>query len=308
MNERVRRAAIIAFAAGLWSSGCSVEERPFADGPGGSGGSGGGGGDGSGGGTGGSADACAKALACDDFEGQTVDTVPSGAFFSATEAGEVIIDNTRASSGKLSVRLSTGATDGFKAAMLNFSDPSKLPTPGNSVFGRMMFWLDSAPAGEVQWSFIIGKGPIADASGLKYTALYRYGGQIPILNSGAFVGSQLMANYETPDSYNNPPIGPSTDCWSHSSGRVVPVGKWTCAEFHFNGANNEMQLWLDGADLPDLHVQKYGQGCTGQAADYPWIAPTFTEVFVGWESYTLDEPRTIWIDDLAIGTERLGCP
>ena len=298
---------MVAFAAGLVISGCSVEERPFAGGTGGGGSGGDGGGSGGGGGGGGS-NACATALACDDFEGQVVKAQPSGVFSAATEAGEVFIDDTRAFRGKHSVRLSTGATDNFKAAMLNFSDPSKLPTPGNAVYGRMMFWLESAPAGEVQWSFIIGMGPVPDAAFGSYTALYRYGGQLPVVEGGSFVGSQLMANYETPDSYNSPPVGPPTDCWNHSSGKVVPVAKWTCAEFRLDGANNEMQLWLDGAELPDLHIQKYGQGCTSQAADYPWIAPSFTDVFVGWESYVLDEPRTIWIDDLAIGTERLGCP
>jgi hypothetical protein len=284
-----------------------VEERPFAGGTGGGDG-GSGGGIGGGGGNGGSSNACATALACDDFEGQTVKVAPSGAFSTATEAGEVLTDDTRAFSGKQSVRLSTGATDGFKAAVLHYSDPSKLPTPGNAVYGRMMFWLESAPASEVQWSFIVGSGAIPDPAFGSYTALYRYGGQLPVVKDGAFVGSQLMANYDTPDSYNSPAVGPATDCWNHSMGNVVPVGKWTCAEFHFNGANNEMQLWLDGVELPDLHVQKYGQGCSSQAVDYPWIAPAFTDIFVGWESYILDEPRTIWIDDLAISTERLGCP
>jgi len=303
MNESTRYVAAAIVALGLGGSACSTEDRDYSGGSGGSGGDGG-----SGGGGGGSSNACATALACDDFEAHTIKADPTGPFSKAVTAGEVFIDDTRAFSGKHSVRLSTGATDGFKAALLNYNDPAKLPAPNNAVYGRMMFWLESAPASEINWNFIIGLGAVPDPVFGSYAAVYRYGGQYPVLEGSTFVGSQLMANYGTPDSFNDPPVGPSTNCWNHSDKKVVPVAKWTCAEFHFDGANNEMQFWLDGAEVPDLHVQKYGQGCASQAADYPWIAPTFTDIFVGWESYVLDEPRTIWIDDLAIGTERLGCP
>jgi hypothetical protein len=29
---------------------------------------------------------------------------------------------------------------------------------------------------------------------------------------------------------------------------------------------------------------------------------------VGWESYQADAARTIWLDDVAIGRTRIGCP
>jgi hypothetical protein len=51
-----------------------------------------------------------------------------------------------------------------------------------------------------------------------------------------------------------------------------------------------------------------GQGCVHQGKDYVWEAPTFERLDVGWESYQEDDARTIWIDDVAIGTEKLGCP
>lgn len=307
MNKSAQYALTILAIASL-ASGCSVEERSFAGGAGGgSGGGDGGSSVGGGGGVGGGADACAKAFACDDFESQTAQQAPSGAFSAAAEAGEVTVDDTRAFSGKQSVKLSTQPIDGFKAAMLNYDDPSKLPTPQNAVFGRMMFYLESVPMGDFHWTFIVGRGKAPIELG-GHTVLYRYGGQHAVVESGQFVGSQLMANYETPDSYNNPSTGPSTDCWNHSDNKVIPVAKWTCAEWLFDGATNEMQFWLDGVELPDLHVVQYGQGCTSQPIDYVWAAPAFAEIFVGWESYGLDETRTIWIDDLAVGPERLGCP
>lgn len=57
----------------------------------------------------------------------------------------------------------------------------------------------------VHWTMIQAGGLVKDQS---YRAVYRYGGQIALPDGG---GSQLMANYDTPDFYQN--IGPGTDCW-----------------------------------------------------------------------------------------------
>jgi hypothetical protein len=126
--------------------------------------------------------------------------------------------------------------------------------------------------------------------------------------TGNFLGSQLMANYETPDQYGNPPKGPSTDCYKHASKTIVPVGAWTCAEWRFDGKNNEMRFWLNGAEVSSLAVAGKGDGCVSQPADYTWIAPTWSRIDLGWESYQLDEARTMWIDDVVISKQPIGCP
>jgi hypothetical protein len=147
--------------------------------------------------------------------------------------------------------------------------------------------------------------------GQTYHALYRYGGQLPITASDGttFAGSQLMANYETPDSY---PIGsgsgPASDCWHHANRTVVPVGKWTCVEWKFDGAQNQMTLSLDGVALPDLTVTGTGDGCVNQAAGFTWAAPTFDRLDLGWESYQADDARTFWIDDVVVSASPIGCP
>ena len=89
---------------------------------------------------------------------------------------------------------------------------------------------------------------------------------------------------------------------------VVPVGTWACVEWQFDGPNNQMRLWLDGAPVDSLTVSGVGQGCVNQPANYTWTAPTFADLELGWESYQQDDARTIWIDDVAIGTARLNCP
>jgi hypothetical protein len=240
------------------------------------------------------ASGCAAALVCDDFEALTPQAVPMGELFATAGSGSVVVDTTRAWSGKNSVKLSTTAGSDFKTAMLTYGDPGVQPSQGNIYYGRMMFWLESAPAQAVTWTIIAGAGLVPGES---YHANYRYGGH----------DNQLQAAYETPDSYDTPPIGPSTACWDDSA-QLVPTGTWTCAEWKFDGERDQMQLWLEGVEIPDLHMQGTGEGCTKQPASYQWTAPTFTQLYVGWESYSVDEPRTIWIDDVALSTQRTGCP
>jgi hypothetical protein len=250
-------------------------------------------------------DPCANTIFCDDFEGYNTGAPPAGMWDNNAYQGSVAVDTGRAHSGKNAVKISADAVPDYRSVMISVADPSILPVSGNVVYGRMMFYLESAPEGTVHWTFIAGSGPIPN---MGYSAIYRYGGQIPITNNGTFVGSELMANYETPDSYQSPPVGPGSDCWLHGNQTVVPVGAWTCAEWEFDGPNNSMRFWLDGTEVKALAMMGTGQGCVNQPADFPWTAPSFESMAVGWESYQMDDARVIWIDDFALGTQRIGCP
>jgi hypothetical protein len=220
--------------------------------------------------------------------------------------GSVSVDTGKSNSGTKAVKVVANMSSGYRSAMVTLADASLLPPAGNVVYGRMMFFLESAPSGTVHWTFIAGSGVVP---GQSYHAIYRYGGQVPITDGGGnFVGSQLMANYDTPDSYQSPPVGPSSDCWLHANTEVVPVGKWSCAEWEFDTNQNSMHFWLDGKALTDLTMTDTGQGCVHQSASFEWAAPTFSRIDLGWESYQADGARTIWIDDVALGTQRLGCP
>ncbi len=245
------------------------------------------------------------ALFCDDFEAATLGKVPGAPWTTNMSGGTIAVDATHVHSGKQAVKIAAAAATGYRSAMLNLQKTPFLPTASKVVYGRMLFWLDSAPKTSVHWTFIdaVGKVP-----GQAYRAYYRYGGQSPITSGTTFVGSELMANYDTPDSYATPAVGPSTDCWLHADKVVVPVGKWSCAEWKFDGVANKMQFWLDGAEVPSLAMNGMGQGCVNQSAPYTWAAPSFDRVDIGWESYQADDARNMWIDDVAIGADKLGCP
>lgn len=248
-------------------------------------------------------DPCANSFFCDDFEEYDAGNAPTGKWTTNPNGGTIAIATDKAHSGHNSVKIVADSTSGFRSMLLSYTDATKLPVTGNHVYGRMMFFLDSSPTTSVHWTFMDGYGETSGG----YHAFYRYGGQSPeTAADGGFLGNGLMANYDTPDSYNATPVGPSTDCYLHST-TVVPVGVWSCAEFEFDGPNNTMKFTLNGAPVTDLTMNGTGEGCVSQSATYTWLAPVFTQLDVGLESYQADSARTMWVDDVAFGTAPLSC-
>jgi hypothetical protein len=286
-------------AAGAGGSGNAAGVGGSASG--GAGASAGTGGGAAGMGVGGAGDPCDTALYCDDFE--SYDTAPNGKWTVRVNTGAVAIDTTQHVSGTKSVKITSQAAS-YASAMIRIQDPSIFPLEGNLLYGRMMFWLEAAPTTSVHWTFIRGLGTVPGAT---HHAEYRYGGQQPILDGGMFVGNQLMANYETPDWYEDKAT-PGSDCWHHANGRVIPALVWTCVEWKFDGTTNGMQLWLDGAAADDLTVDGKGQGCVNAPADFTWTAPSFSQLDLGWESYQTDTARTAYIDDVVLSSTKIGCP
>jgi len=305
-------------SGGAGASGGSSAGKSGSGGLGGNAGTGGDGGTagseagaGSGGataGTGGtagtsSADPCDTAIFCDDFESYTVGSPPDGMWIALPDGGTVTVDSAEKVSGENSVKVSTNAS-GSGSAYLRLTDSSVFPVPGNAYYGRMMFHLESAPTTAVHWTIIQSGGVVPNAT---HHALYRYGGQHPVMDGSDVVGSQMMANYETPDWYSNMST-PGSDCWQHADSVVLPTGSFTCVEWWFDGLNNTMRLWLDGTAIDSLTVFGSGEGCVNAPADFPWSAPEFASLELGWEFYQQDDGRTAWIDDVVISSERVGCP
>jgi hypothetical protein len=281
---------------------------------GGSGGMAGGGGTAGGGGMAGSGmaggagtssgDPCDGALFCDDFESYTSGAAPSGSWsVRANAGGAVTIDTAQKYSGSQSVKFTTMGSDSSRQAMIRLMDQSVFPVTGNAYFGRMMYRLESAPTTAVHWTHISGGGLVPNQT---YHALYRFGGQHPIVQDG-MAGSQLMANYETPDWYSNMQT-PGSDCWKHATGEILPTGTFVCVEWHFDGPNNAMHYFQNGRAIGGASVAGTGEGCVNAAANFAWTAPTFETLDLGWEAYQTDSTRTAWVDDVVISTTRVGCP
>ncbi|MDI1444058.1 hypothetical protein [Polyangium sp. 6x1] len=281
------RLSAILLTAALGAVGCTAEERQFAN-------------------------VCDTALLCDDFESFAVGDKPGGKWRTVEVQGSVVVSSENARSGSRAVKVTANATSmgaDFRTVMLALDDTSVLPPEGNVLYGRAMLFVESVPMQPGGIGLVTGQGRVP---GQTYKAYYRYGINDPVLDekTGAFLGSELQAFYDTPEYYDDPMSAPHTACWAHSNDNtVMPVGRWTCFEWKFDGKENAMQLSLDGYGVPGLAVKETGDGCTNpDTPAAPWLAPLFSELYLGWESYLADEARTIWIDDVVLATQPIGCP
>lgn len=241
---------------------------------------------GKGGGSEGTAiDPCTGTLLCEDFE--SYDGQPEGPWTVSTNNGSVAMDTTRHASGEQAVKFSTNGQNSYQRAYIGVEAP--FPIAGNAFYGRMMVYTEAAGNDGVHWTIVQGEGPVS-AQGIT-TAMVRYGGQHV---------QRLMANY-----YSE---GTTSDCWQHSQTKM-PEGAWACVEWYFDGATNTQKFWLDGEPLDDLTVIGSGEGCSPDATGATWYFPQpFERLYVGWESYQNDDPREVWIDDVAVSESRIGCP
>lgn len=234
------------------------------------------------------------ALFCDDFEDAALGAV-AAPWRASTNQATVNVDEAQAFSGSHAVHVNAPQAGTYHRGYFALDEGSSagiFPAVAQEMYGRAMVYIGALPNADVHWTFIQGEGLAADGT---HNALYRYGGQHEN-------GAQLMANYETTN-------GVSTDCWDHSQTQIE-VAKWTCVEWRFSVATNEMQFWLDGEELTDIHVTGQGEGCLGNALGGQWLAPpAFQTLYLGWEHYQQSaNPIDMWVDAVVVHTDRVGCP
>jgi hypothetical protein len=77
-------------------------------------------------------------------------------------------------------------------------------------------------------------------------------------------------------------------------------------EWHFKGATNELELWIDG--LADkAHVVGKGDGCIAHGTNDVWVAPTFSALELGFAAYPTATNFNVWYDDLVVSKTKVGC-
>jgi hypothetical protein len=84
------------------------------------------------------------------------------------------------------------------------------------------------------------------------------------------------------------------------------ANRWYCVEAFFNGAasGSEFRVWVDDAELTDMHVTDF-RGNTSGAPRTMW-APTYRYLKIGAQTYDADLGR-IWYDDVVVATQKVGC-
>ncbi|GAA2366151.1 hydrolase [Streptomyces cuspidosporus] len=229
--------------------------------------------------------ACSANGFCEDFESQT-GTVPSGRWTTSVAncsgTGTATVDATVAHGGTKSVRV-TGRAGYCNHA---FAGTSLSGVPGGSeLYAR--FWVRHTTALPAQHVTFAALRDTNDGG-----KDLRMGGQ----------NKALQWNRESDDA-TLPAQSPAGVALS----TPLPVNTWTCLEFRLDRSAGRLDTWVNGSLVTGLVVD----GTPTQDVDQQWLArggwrPAPTDLRLGWESYG-EGDDTLWYDDVAVGTSRIGC-
>jgi hypothetical protein len=259
-------------------------------------------GPGTGGAAGGTAGGCAGLALCDNFDSQAAGAAPDSSLWTMIGAkgcsGQgtafpFTVDSSQSHSPPNSMMVSGG--DSCGPLMLNTSAFSKLT--GSDVYGRFYVRL-SATTPSFDHSFLMALG----------------------LTSGTFTTSNQMSFLQLASEGVS---GSSTNVfmWQTSDGNILPdknsaggatstypaAATWTCVEFH-TSSTGTLETWVNGNAVPGLTFIP-GTTTKMSGVNDQWTAPSpFTPMSIGFGQVQFSGGiPTIWFDDIAVGSTRIGC-
>jgi hypothetical protein len=215
---------------------------------------------------------CEGFAVCDDFEAPSSPTSPPWTVqlgYSGTDgqAADVAIDATLGHSASQSMKFSGTTNPRFIT--------TAAPGGSGSIYIRAFTRL-SAVLGQNHITLVA----IADASDNEI----RIGGQNGFLHSNLSMGDGLTPN----------PFVPCDICLA------PPANEWFCLEAMFDFAANHVTVWVNDAVVVDAD-----EASDWHSGTAPWPG-TPTEIKFGYQSFGGDN-ATVWMDDVAVGSQRAGC-
>lgn len=231
---------------------------------------------------------CARSglVFCEDFEALPLGPATSTNWTTESAMGQLAIDATHAR-GQRALKVTT--TGNGRARL-----QKTLALPSNSGWATMHVWVTAFPSAPDYAHYTL-----VELAGTGNTSLVRpIGGQY--IPAGG-------ATQPAGDFWGVGSDGGATGDWT-SWKRSVPsaAGQWLCLEFHLDGANDAIDIYIDGVMKPELSVTRTTHG--GNQVDF--VFPTFDRIWFGWWLYQQNPtPNSyeLWFDDIALGAARLGC-
>lgn len=229
--------------------------------------------------------AAGKFQLCEDFESGTID--PALWTIVGTKP---VIDGVQKARGQKALHI-TVTGNGSSA----LRETKTFPAKDNTYWGRAFYYFQSMPAAPMagaHWTLIA-------ATGTGVSGEIRVGGHL--LGSGVnrfAVGTDNRVDANgTGDwsRFDNDPTG---------NPQPVPLGRWVCLEWLHQGATNETRFFWDGAEHGSMHTTDFDHGGNLNA----YILPTFTTLTIGWAEYQAASDKfELWVDEIAINNQRIGC-
>jgi hypothetical protein len=241
-------------------------------------------------GAGGSATgACAgkQYIVCEDFEATAEGAVPTG----WTKQGEIGVAIDQAKGGTKSLKVGSAE----KGARRIARSASEL---GAAHWGRLFYRVQlPVPAvnpgkndgNTVIHSTLVGLTATRPAGG---TAEYR-------------VLDTIMNQSKKHNFIYNVQIQGGSEFGHETAYTYDYKDTWTCAEWQVDNTAKSYTLYIDDMDVTGVKVVDDKAVNGGDAAELP---ASFTQMNIGWYNYQAgDGGFTVWIDDIAMNTTRVGC-
>ncbi len=198
-------------------------------------------------------------------------------------AGKLAIDGTVAHRGSHSVRVDGG---GGYCDHVFLGNASAVAAIGKQLYARFFVQLGTA-LGQGHTTFAAMKD---DDDGGKDV---RMGGQEGI----------LMYNRESDDA-TLPTLSPAGIAMSLSP---MTSPTWTCIEIHIDESAGTIDTWVNDHEVAGL--VENGTATPDGSSEWLRVAnwkPSLSNFRLGWESYA-GQTMTLWFDDVAISSGRIGC-
>ncbi|RSM55662.1 cellulose-binding protein [Actinoplanes sp. ATCC 53533] len=222
---------------------------------------------------------CGSGARCDGFEGTQADWAVT--YPDCSGAGKTAYDTTVAHGGSTSLRVDGAAGYCNHVFMRN---TSLLPAAATALFVR--YWVRHTTALPAAHTTAVALRDANDGN-----RDLRLGGQ-----NGALQWNRASDDATLPE---QSPAGVALSA-------PLPTGTWNCVEFKVDQGDGTMQTWLNGTSVPGL----LQDGVPTHDIDGQWLnrtwRPALTDLRLGWESYG-EGADTLWYDDVAVGTTRVGC-
>jgi len=210
---------------------------------------------------------------CDGFEGPAIGA--TGSPFMADPmngASTAVVDTTKSYRGTKSAHIKMATDRAFITESGTFSQTGSAAT-NNDMWGRMFIWVTAPMSPGGHTVFIRLEDPALTGMSKEL----HLAGE----NNGIF-GAEIRT---------------TKDNWKMGN-IMYPLAapKWECWEWHTT-AMNALEFYIDG---------KIQSAMTVTAAD-GWPFPTFKKLSLGFLSFRGNANVEMWIDEVAVGTARVGC-
>jgi hypothetical protein len=205
----------------------------------------------------------------------------------------ISVDSSQAHTGNNSLRVVGGDSCGYYAI-----NTSAFGILGLQVYARFWARFSGAPT-------MNHNGFVSMYSGPPTTLLQMYSNSTQ-LRLG-FQGGVIDWNY-VPADVTLPDIDPMGEMQSV----VTPVTEWSCIEFHLDQTTGDIEFWFQAQESStEASVQGLsydGTSTAGVSDDWHGGGPTslmLKSFGLGWLG--LNNQYTVWFDDVALASERIGC-